>query len=35
MHKEKKFLFRYKDNKRLDSRHKGLQWDNFVDFVSS
>ena len=34
-HKETKFLFRYKDNKRLKSRHKGLQWENFVDFVSS
>ena len=28
-------FFRYKDNKRLKSRHKGLQWENFVDFVSS
>ena len=28
-------LFRYKDNKRLESRYKGLQRENFVDFVSS
>ena len=34
-HKETKILFRYKDNKRLESRHKGLQRENFVDFVSS
>ena len=33
--KETKMFFRYKDNKRLKSRHKGLQWENFVDFVSS
>ena len=34
-HNETKILFRYKDNKRLESRHKGLQRENFVDFVSS
>ena len=34
-HEETKIFFRYKDNKRLKSRHKGLQWENFVDFVSS
>ena len=34
-HKETKIIFRYKNNKRLKSRHKGLQWDNFVDFVSN
>ena len=34
-HKETKILFRYKDNKRLESRHKGLQRENYVDFVSS
>ena len=31
----KEVFYRYKDNKRLKSRHKALRTKNFVDFVSS
>ena len=34
-HKETKIIFRYKDNKRLKSRHKALRMEIFVAFVKA